>query len=177
MINVKYALVIVAAFAAGSFLTPPVQQAIAAVIATDVQCTGCVGNADLASSAVSNSKIASNAVTSSKITDGTITAADLAADSVAASEIKGVTKLLFATCSFSTGNVPADSSLTGIGCSVPGADLFDRVVGTTIAGHPCLIISRAQGFSTDTIAYDLRNVCPNSLPPTGVTTAFIVFKQ
>ena len=37
MISVKYALFLVAAFAAGRFFTPPVQQAIAAVIATDVQ--------------------------------------------------------------------------------------------------------------------------------------------
>ncbi len=97
MISVKYALIIVAAFAAGAFFTSPVPQAIAAVIATDVQCTGCVGASDLASSAVTSTKLASsavtstkitsNAVTSSKIADGTVAKADLAANSVDSSKI------------------------------------------------------------------------------------------
>jgi len=177
MINPKMVGLLVAAFVAGSFFAPPVQQAIAAVIATDVQCTGCVGNADIASSAVTNSKIASNAVTSAKITDGTITAADLAADSVAGSEIKGVTKLLFAVCSFSSGTTfAAGQLLTGIGCSVPGAATGDLVTGTLRVGNPCFIVDRAGGFDTDTIAYDLRNVCSVAASPGSVQTSFIVFK-
>ena len=39
MISLKYALLLGAGFALGSFFTSPVQQAIAAVIATDVQFT------------------------------------------------------------------------------------------------------------------------------------------
>ena len=87
MINVKYALVVVAAFVAGSFLTPPVQQAIAAVIATDVQCTGCVGNADIASSAVTGSKIGTNAVTTAKLNGGSVTNAKLGDSAVTTSKI------------------------------------------------------------------------------------------
>ena len=57
MISVKYASIfVVAAFAAGSIFAPPVQQAIAAVIATDVQCTGCVGTTDLAGNGVTSAK-------------------------------------------------------------------------------------------------------------------------
>src|SRR5215510_14055412 len=91
---------LIAAFVAGaSIFASPVPQAIAAVIATDVQCTGCVGASDIASSAVTTTKLASNSVNGGKISDGTISAADLGADSVGASELKGVSKLIFAQCS------------------------------------------------------------------------------
>src|SRR5574338_302778 len=89
MTSVKIASILaVAAFAAGSFLASPVQQAIAAVIATDVQCTGCIGTSDVAGSTV----------TSAKIKDGEVKAADIATDAVGAAEIQGVTKLLFGQC-------------------------------------------------------------------------------
>src|SRR6185503_5972321 len=106
MISLKYALIMaVGAFAAGSFFASPLPQAIAAVIATDVQCTGCVGTPDLAGSAVTNAKLANGAVNSAKIADNSITAADIGAnavgvseiatDAVGAAELQGVTKLLF----------------------------------------------------------------------------------
>lgn len=47
---------LVAAFVTGFFLVAPLQQALAAVIATDVQCNGCVGTPDLASNAVTYQK-------------------------------------------------------------------------------------------------------------------------
>ena len=52
MISLKVGIIMAAMFAAGAFLAPPVQQAIAAVIATDVQCTGCVGTSDVAGNAI-----------------------------------------------------------------------------------------------------------------------------
>src|SRR5919204_471918 len=89
MISIKVASIMaIAGFAAGSFFAPPVQQAIAAVIATDVQCTGCVGTPDLAG----------NAVTAAKVKDGEIKAAEIATDAVGAAELQGVTKLLFGQC-------------------------------------------------------------------------------
>src|SRR6185503_7991815 len=88
MISVNIAsIVAAAAFAAGSLFAPPVQEAIAAIIATDVQCTGCVGTSDLSGNAVTsakiaaggvaNSDIAANAVTGGKIADGTIAYGDV----------------------------------------------------------------------------------------------------
>ena len=47
----------IATFAASSLSAPPVQQAIAAVIATDVQCTGYVGTSDLADNAITEAKM------------------------------------------------------------------------------------------------------------------------
>lgn len=58
--------------------------------ATDVNCTGCVGNGDVAGNAITTNKIANgqvrntdlgtNSVTSGKIKDGTVALADLSAD-------------------------------------------------------------------------------------------------
>lgn len=79
MISVRIATIIaIAAFAIGAFVMSPVPQAIAAVIATDVQCTGCVGTADLAG----------NAVTSVKIKDGEVKTDDIAAGAVGSLRIK-----------------------------------------------------------------------------------------
>ena len=56
--NWKYTSIAIAAFVAGaSIFASPVPQAIAAVIATDVQCTGCVGANDIATSAVTTTKL------------------------------------------------------------------------------------------------------------------------
>src|ERR1044071_5116857 len=89
MISIKIVSIIaIGAFAAGSLFAPPVQQAIAAVIATDVQCTGCVGTSD----------VAGNAITATKIKDGEVKAAEIATDAVGGAELQGVTKLLFGVC-------------------------------------------------------------------------------
>lgn len=73
MISVRIATIIaLGAFAAGGFVMSPVPQAIAAVIATDVQCTGCVGTADLGG----------NAVTSAKLKDGEVKTEDIAASAI-----------------------------------------------------------------------------------------------
>jgi hypothetical protein len=122
MISVKIASIIaIAAFATGSFFAPPVQQAIAAVIATDVQCTGCVGTSDLAG----------NGVTAAKIKDSEVKAAEIATDAVGAAEIAGVTKMLFAKCEISDAvgntNVPSGEAV-GVGCNINGVTADDQIV-------------------------------------------------
>lgn len=78
VISVKYASIFaIAAFAAGSFFAPPVQQAIAAVIATDVQCTGCVGTGDLAGNSVTGTKIAASTITSADVSTGFVKVVNL----------------------------------------------------------------------------------------------------
>src|ERR1051325_4266478 len=123
MISLKMGLAMAAMFAAGSFLAPPVQQAIAAVIATDVQCTGCVGTSD----------VAGNAITAAKIKDGEVKAAEIATDAVGAAEPQGVTKLLFGQCVLTS----AESSISidpgtflGINCTISGVALGDTAVAT-----------------------------------------------
>ena len=88
MIQTKVLGMIVAAFVAGaSIFTAPVQQAIAAVIATDVQCTGCVGSSDLATSAVTNSKLNGGSVTNAKLGDSAVTTSKIAAGGVSSSDV------------------------------------------------------------------------------------------
>src|SRR5574338_587180 len=96
MISTKLASIIaIAAFAGGSLFAPPVQQAIAAVIATDVQCTGCVGSSDLAGNAVTAAKIKDGEVKAAEIAANAVGSSEIAADAVGANEIQGVTKLMF----------------------------------------------------------------------------------
>ena len=98
MVSVRIATFIaIAAFAAGGFVMSPVPQAIAAVIATDVQCTGCVGTADMAGNAITSVKIkdgevktddiAAGAVGSLRIKDNDVKAQDIASGAVGTSEI------------------------------------------------------------------------------------------
>ena len=176
MISVKYALVIVAAFVAGSFLTPPVQEAIAAVIATDVQCTGCVGANDLASSAVTTTKLASNSVNGGKISDGTLSAADLGPDSVGASEIKGVSQLIFGTCSFTLPGFTSGQSY--FDCPVSGVQVGQYVVATTrtvqmVNGGPTILSADVikSGIVRIGLAFD------NPFPAQTVSVSVIVFQK
>jgi hypothetical protein len=55
--------------------------------ATNLTCTGCVGNSDLAANAVSNSKVVNNAINGAKIADGTVKASDLGSGAVTAAKI------------------------------------------------------------------------------------------
>src|SRR6185436_15365678 len=156
MISLKYAtLMAVAAFAAGSFFAPPVQQAIAAVIATDVQCAGCVGTSDLAG----------NAVTAAKIKDNEVKAAEIATDAVGAAELQGVTKLLFAKCipSDTAKNfvIPAGSGL-GIECMISGVTGEDQSVASFERGNACLVASGAIA-SAGKVSVVLINACNGSV--------------
>src|SRR4026209_2465491 len=83
MISVKIASIIaVAAFAVGGFILSPVPQAIAAVIATDVQCTGCVGTTDIAGNGVTAAKIKDGEVKTAEIGTGAVTNGKIANNSV-----------------------------------------------------------------------------------------------
>ncbi|HEV8387741.1 MAG TPA: hypothetical protein VGQ03_08975, partial [Nitrososphaera sp.] len=148
MISLKMALVIVAAFAAGSFFTPPVQQAIAAVIATDVQCTGCVGTTDLAG----------NGVTAAKIKDSEVKAAEIATDSVGAAELQGVTKLLFGKCvvdsTGGTSNVAPGNGIA-IHCAINGVDLDDRALAQKNSGNGCFTEREVYPFTGSKTGIDV----------------------
>ena len=169
-----------AAFIAGaSLFASPVPQAIAAVIATDVQCTGCVGNGDIAGSAVTTTKLASNSVNGGKVTDQSLSAADLGPDSVGASEIKGVTKLLFAKCTTNPGTRAAGSGLA-VNCNVPGAAAGDLAVAMSHSPPSltyCFMATTAGGTATDVVTISLANFCSSTLDPGTVEFSIIVYKQ
>ncbi len=167
MISVKYAIIIaIGAFASGSFFASPVPQAIASTIANDVQCSGCVGTSDLAG----------NAVTSAKIKNGEVKAIDIATDAVGASELQGVTKLIFKLCSFSDPASLSPGFGTVADCAVPGATTADRVIATNSgSGDNCFAVTNAKVISADLVRVTLRNVCAASDLLGSATIAIIVF--
>jgi hypothetical protein len=152
MISTRIALIMaVAAFAAGGFVMSPIPQAIAAVIATDVQCTGCIGTGD----------VAGNAITAAKIKDNEVKAAEIATDAVGASELKGVTKLIFAHCELTTGEatfVYTPGDFDGIDCSITGVDSSDTVVATLDKSSHCFHVEGAVA-ETDNVQVTVRNGC------------------
>jgi len=171
MISVKIASIIaVAAFAAGSFFAPPVQQAIAAVIATDVQCTGCVGTAD----------VAGNAITAAKIKDSEVKAAEIATDAVGAAELQGVTKLLFGQCvppeSVRTGLVGPDVAWT-FNCNIAGVDADDSATATLNDSNQCFSVKTLEPQS-NVIRATLQNDCSaNSAVGSAATVAIMVYDK
>ena len=149
----------IAAFAAGGFVMSPVPQAIAAVIATDVQCTGCVGTADLAGNAITSAKIkdgevktddiAVSAVGSARIKDNDVKAQDLAPDSVGGSELQGVSKLIFVDCSISDTNSYNTNQGNARHCTAAGAYYDDRAVVSN-NGNLCYVM---ESIPTDGAVY------------------------
>lgn len=170
MISVKYAVIIaVGAFAAGSFFASPVQEAIAAVIATDVQCTGCVGTADLAG----------NAVTAAKIKDSEVKAPEIATDAVGGAELQGVTKLLFGQCVLSSAentlNIAAGAFLTK-SCNISGVDSDDSAIALINAGNDCFEAQSTDLFANQVLV-DLRNDCPTTQQMVTGKIAVIVYDK
>jgi len=170
MISLKMALVIVAAFAAGSFFTPPVQQAIAAVIATDVQCTGCVGTSD----------IAGNAVTSAKIKDGEVKAAEIATDAVGGAELQGVTKLLFGRCVLTNEKATTEvssGSVIPVTCNINGVDGDDSAIATRNDGIGCFGIQTVQTGPGNVVVTLLNDCDSPAIVGSGATIGIIVFDK
>jgi len=180
MISVKIASIIaVAAFAAGSFFASPVPAAIAAVIATDVQCTGCVGTSDLAGNAVTAAKIKDGEVKAAEIATGAVGASEIATDAVTASEIAGVTKLLFGQCTLTnaeaTSNV-APGGIVVVECSINGVDTDDSALATQHLGSECFVIDRAAA-RVNLVEVELKNMCEVQTSPLSGKIAIIVFDK
>jgi len=117
-----------------------------------------VTNSKIGSSAVSNSKLASNSVDGGKITDGTISAADLGPDSVGASEIKGVSKLIYAECT-PPDIVIIQAHQDGVAsCSISGVDSDDSIMVQLNRNQACDIVTEAEPF-TDRVDLYLHNEC------------------
>ncbi len=170
MISAKLASIIATvAFAAGSLFAPPVQQAIAAVIATDVQCTGCVGTSD----------VAGNAITAAKIKDGEVKAAEIATDAVGAAELQGVSKLLFGKCKLSsteeTTSVIA-GALLSVNCTINGADGSDSAVASLGVSNLCFDASQTS-VSTNQVKVFLRNNCGGTQTVGPALIGIVVFDK
>jgi len=172
MISVKYALIIaVAAFAAGTFVASPVPQAIAAVIATDVQCTGCVGTSDLAG----------NAVIAAKIKDGEVKAPEIAPNSVGGSELIGVTKLLFGQCKPTAGvasTLVAAGQLLVVTCNVSGGvDTDDSALASLNDGNDCFGTHKADTVGSQVDVFLINHCTSTEQLGSDATIAVIVYDK
>jgi hypothetical protein len=170
MISLKIGVIMAAMFAAGSFLASPVQQAIAAVIATDVQCTGCVGTAD----------VGGNAITAAKIKDGEVKAAEIATDAVGAAEIQGVTKLLFGQCAADSTEA-SKSVLSGfdvnVVCTISGTDSDDSAVAIMNSGNNACFSVREAKPQTNSVVVKFYNECSSTFTLGATTISVIVYDK
>ena len=171
MISSRIAIVIaVGAFVAGSFFASPVPAAIAAVIATDVQCTGCVGTSDLAG----------NAVTAAKIKDNEVKAPEIATDAVGAAEIIGVTKMLFVQCaadSFVGTLTLAPESGAEVICKISGVDPDDSAFAQQNSGSSCFGVRKVH-TDTDLVSVAIWNECTaNAQVGTGAEFTVLVYDK
>ena len=159
-------MVVMGSFVVGAFLASPELRAYASTIANEVTCSGCVGTSDLAS----------NAVTSAKIKDGEVKAAEIAANAVGASELQGVTKLQFTSCSVSNPTTfPAGIIYNPSGCIVSGLTSSDRVIVTKEHGNTCWVVSAAvprEGY----VDIYLMNACDTTQTLGTVTFSVIVYR-
>lgn len=96
MIHAKIVGIVVAAFVAGTFVVSPELRAYAAATITSADIVDeTIQSIDIKNGEVKTTDIGNNAVTSAKIKEGEIKAEDIAANAVGASELQGVSKLIF----------------------------------------------------------------------------------
>jgi hypothetical protein len=138
--------------------------------------TGAVTNAKIAPNAVTYSKIASGSIDSSKIVDQSIKSNDIAADAVGASEIRGVSKLLFGSCSITfTDNAVG---VGGFNCPVTGASPGNHVVATlqstwSCGGTPVLMGAYIGNNDIVTLNISFNTTCPT---PNTADASVIVYQ-
>lgn len=169
MISTKYASIIaVATFVAGSFVASPELRAYAANTVRSIDIVdGEVKTADIANNAVTSAKIkdgevktddiAPSAIGSLRIKDNDVKAQDIAIDAVGASELQGVTKLIFADCLASYSGLAAGTG-TIFDCNVPGAATGDKAIALTNTGIACNGITQAFPMP-DKVRLVFRNHC------------------
>ena len=184
----KWVGLLAVAFVAGSFVASPELRAYAAntVFSTDIV-DGQVMTADLAGNSVTSAKIkdgevktddiAAGAIGSLRIKDNDVKAQDLAPDSVGASEIQGVTKLIFSKCSLSTStSIPAGGGLNAA-CNVTGAVQGDTAMGLITSNtNGCLVLSGVVPTATpNLVSIFIRNTCTTQQTPLNMDMSIIVF--
>ena len=90
----KWLGLLAVAFVAGSFVASSELRAYAA---------NTVFSSDITDGEVKTADLANNAITGGKIKDAEVKAAEIATDAVGASELQGVTKLLYGQCTLTSG--------------------------------------------------------------------------
>jgi hypothetical protein len=177
MISLKMGGIIVAAFVTGAFVASPELRVYAAnsVSSTDIV-DGSILSIDVKNGEIRGPDLAGNSVTSGKIKDGEVKAADIAADAVDASELVGVTRLLFAECMFEDQVQRAPEDWYEASCAVPGTVAGDRVVVSRTTDFNCYDINGA--YTADGhVHIKGRNDCDDSAALGKTWFSIIVFAK
>lgn len=157
MRGIRLYAIVAATFMAGAFLASPELRAYA--IAT-----------------ISSADIVNETIRSEDIKDGQIKAADIAANAVGASEIRGVSKLLFTECTV-TNNGPSSPGANFIfSCIVPEAEGGDNAIATiTGADNTCFAVTRVLTFD-QRVSVGVTNVCITNMAPGTMEFSVLVYK-
>jgi len=180
--------------------------ALAAIIATDVTCSQCVGtnsdgtndikdgsvtNAKLASSAVTNGKIASSAVTNSKIASNAVTSSKIAAGGVANSDIasNAVTNSKIADGTIGYADVSRtliavehrdDCNCGGTGCDPDGNTRYESIYDSRITPNSVVSVT-GVGYGRECGTYAqftgvVAVTCDNPIP-NGMGVNYAIFSN
>jgi hypothetical protein len=170
-------IVALVAFAMGIFLASPELRAFAAAMidSTDIV-DGSILSVDIRNGEIRGPDLAGNSVTSGKIKDGEVKVADIGADAVGASELIGVSRLLFAECLFEDDVSRAPEEWYDVTCEVPGTVSGDRVVVSRTTDFNCYDINGA--YTTDGhVHIKGRNDCSTSAALGKTWFSIIVFAK
>jgi hypothetical protein len=160
-ITSKWLAIVAVAFVAGSFLASPELRAFAA-------------------NTVGSSDIINETILSEDIKNSQVKASDIATDAVGASELQGVTKLLFGQCILTSGeaetSILANGGFLVIDCGINGVDSDDTAIATINDSNGCLHTS-AVIPSTNNVELQIFNDCPFNVAPGTAQIAIIVFDK
>lgn len=136
----KWLGLLAVAFVAGSFVASPELRAYAA---------NTIGSAD----------IINESILSADIKNGEVKAADIGTDAVGASELQGVTKLLFGQCSINNSVQVPPGSATTVNCFINGVDSDDSAVASINDGTGGCFDARVSGTNNGSVFVTLANEC------------------
>ena len=130
-----------------------------------------ITEADIGTGAVTSAKLANDAVNFDKIADDSITEAHIRPNTVGASELQGVTKLVFMECVKSFDNLVGPGSAFGVLCNAPGIVGNENAVASH-SGNTCFAPTKVDPLNGSVQIY-LFNRCQDA-EAIGTTTISII---
>ena len=177
MVGSKYVALVVAAFIAGAFIASPELRAYAAATITSEDIVdSTVRSIDIKDGEVKASDIATGAVGSHDIFDESVKSNDIAEDAIGASELKGVSKLVFKHCTNTGSNSIAPGGGMTMGCIVEEAFPGDDVVASIIESPNGCFVLDMVGIGNQRVAMNMVNACETSVVPGTMEFSIILYK-
>jgi hypothetical protein len=137
---------------------------------------GQVKSVDILDGGITAADMGGSSVAGFHIVPGAVSSIHIADDAVGASELDGVTKLIFAECTGSSNVGVAQGNGLAFQCSVPGAALGDKVVASqNPAAQACFAITLVNIVTADSVQVIIKNVCTTAAIPGAMAFSIIVF--